>query len=73
MIRFNDILDKLSPYYSESDIILLQKTYVFSARAHKGQVRRSGEPYLSHPLEVANMLADMQVDAVTQFLIEKEA
>ncbi len=65
MIRFNDILDKLSPYYSERDIITLQKAYVFAARAHKGQVRRSGEPYLSHPLEVANMLADMQVDAVT--------
>ncbi len=65
MIRFNDILDKLSPHYSERDIITLQKAYVFAARAHKGQVRRSGEPYLSHPLEVANMLADMQVDAVT--------
>ncbi|MFA9452552.1 MAG: bifunctional (p)ppGpp synthetase/guanosine-3',5'-bis(diphosphate) 3'-pyrophosphohydrolase [Candidatus Aminicenantaceae bacterium] len=65
MIRFNDILDKVSPYYTERDITQLQKAYVFAARAHKGQVRRSGEPYLSHPLEVASMLADMQLDAVT--------
>jgi GTP pyrophosphokinase len=65
MIRFNDILDKVAPYYTERDITQLQKAYVFAARAHKGQVRRSGEPYLSHPLEVASMLADMQMDAVT--------
>jgi len=65
MIRFNDILDKVTPFYTEREITQLQKAYVFAARAHKGQVRRSGEPYMSHPLEVANMLADMQLDAVT--------
>ncbi len=62
MIRFDDILEKVAPHYGEKDILLLQKAYVFAARAHKGQVRRSGEPYLSHPLEVANMLADMNLD-----------
>jgi GTP pyrophosphokinase len=65
MIRFNDILDKVSRWYSEKDLIPLQKAYVFAAQAHKGQVRRSGEPYLSHPLEVANILADMKLDATT--------
>ncbi len=65
MIRFDDILEKVSPLYSEKDITLLKKAYVFAARAHKGQIRRSGEPYLSHPLEVANMLADMKLDNVT--------
>jgi len=65
MIRFNDILDKLSPSYSEKDLDLLRKAYVFAASAHKGQVRLSGEPYLSHPLEVANMLADINLDATT--------
>ncbi|MFQ6069558.1 MAG: RelA/SpoT family protein [Candidatus Aminicenantales bacterium] len=65
MIRFNDILEKISSSYSENDITLLQKAYVFAARAHRGQVRRSGEPYLSHPLEVSNMLADMKLDATT--------
>lgn len=65
MIRFDNILEKVSSFYKENDIILLQKAYVFAAQAHKGQVRRSGEPYLSHPLEVASMLADMKMDSTT--------
>ncbi len=65
MIRFNDILEKVSRWYTEKDLVPLQKAYVFAAQAHKGQVRRSGEPYLSHPLEVAHLLADMKMDAIT--------
>ncbi len=64
MIRFDDILDKISDF-SEKETTLLRKAYVFAAQAHKGQVRRSGEPYLSHPLEVANMLAEMKMDVTT--------
>jgi len=65
MIRFDDILEKVSSSYKEKDMTLLKKAYVFAAQAHKGQVRRSGEPYLSHPLEVTNMLADMKLDKTT--------
>ena len=65
MIRFDDILEKVSPRLGEKDVAVLQKAYVFAARAHKGQIRRSGEPYLSHPLEVAGMLADMNLDRTT--------
>ncbi len=65
MIRFDDILDRVSSRLSEKDVLLLQKAYVFSAQAHKGQIRRSGEPYLSHPLEVANQLAEMGLDRTT--------
>ena len=65
MIRFDDILEKVAPRYGEKDIAILQKAYIFAARAHKGQVRRSGESYLSHPLEVADMLADMHLDRTT--------
>ncbi len=65
MIRFDDILEKVSSSYTEKDITLLKKAYVFSAQAHKGQTRRSGEPYLSHSLEVASMLADMKLDKTT--------
>jgi guanosine-3',5'-bis(diphosphate) 3'-pyrophosphohydrolase len=65
MIRFDDILEKVSASYGEKDLTLLKKAYVFAARAHKGQTRRSGEPYLSHPLEVANMLADLRLDNTT--------
>ncbi len=65
MIRFDDILEKVSSSYSEKDTTLLQKAYIFAAQAHKGQTRRSGEPYLSHSLEVANMLADLKLDKTT--------
>ena len=65
MIRFDDILEKTASLYSEKDITILKKAYVFAARAHKGQIRRSGEPYLSHPLEVARMLSEMKLDCVT--------
>lgn len=65
MIRFDDIIDKIQGRYSEKDIRLLQKAYIFAARAHRGQTRRSGEPYLSHPLEVTNILAEMNLDLTT--------
>lgn len=65
MIRFNDILEKVSAWYDEKELVPLQKAYVFAAQSHKGQVRLSGEPYLSHPLEVSNILADMKLDPTT--------
>ena len=64
MIRIHEILDKTS-YLAPEGRELIQKAYVFSAAAHAGQVRLSGEPYLSHPLEVANKLAEMRLDAAT--------
>ena len=62
MIRFEDLERKVHQYHPSDDLELLRKAYVFSAREHKGQVRQSGEPYLSHPLEVANILAEMKLD-----------
>jgi GTP pyrophosphokinase len=64
MIRFEDLVEKVRAYSRDADIELLRRAYVFSAFEHKGQVRHSGEPYLVHPLEVANLLADMKLDAV---------
>lgn len=65
MIRITDILDQASSYLSSADVALIQKAYVFSAAAHAGQVRLSGEPYLSHPLEVSHILAHLRLDAPT--------
>jgi GTP pyrophosphokinase len=65
MIRINDILDKVSDYYPDADLDLIDRAYIFSARVHDGQVRLSGEPYLSHPLEVAGILSDMKLDVVS--------
>src|SRR5215475_5690090 len=64
MIRFEDLLEKVRAANPDADTELLRKAYVFSAYEHKGQVRRSGEPYLVHPLEVAAILADMRLDVV---------
>ncbi len=63
MIRVTDILDKIAEYNPDSDLNIIDRAYIYSARAHEGQVRLSGEPYLSHPLEVADILADMRLDA----------
>ena len=64
MIRFEDLLEKVRAANPDADTELLRKAYVFSAYEHKGQVRRSGEPYLVHPLEVADVLADLKLDVV---------
>jgi GTP pyrophosphokinase len=64
MIRFEDLVEKVRAGNPDADIELLRRAYVFSAFEHKGQVRHSGEPYLVHPLEVADLLADMKLDVV---------
>jgi GTP pyrophosphokinase len=63
MLRFNDVADKVLEHHPDADLDLLQRAYVFAAKAHEGQQRLSGEPYLIHPLEVAGILADMRLDA----------
>src|SRR6187431_1342988 len=64
MIRFETLLEKVRSYSPKADLELLRRAYVFSALEHKGQIRHSGEPYLVHPLEVADTLADMKLDVV---------
>jgi guanosine-3',5'-bis(diphosphate) 3'-pyrophosphohydrolase len=65
MIRLNDITSKLLSYHPKADIGLVEKAYVYSAKVHQGQVRLSGEPYLSHPLEVAHILTQMKMDVIS--------
>ncbi|MFW6080338.1 MAG: RelA/SpoT family protein [Desulfosalsimonas sp.] len=65
MIRITDILEKLTEYYPEADVDIVDRAYIYSARVHAGQMRLSGEPYLSHPLEVADILAEMKLDPVS--------
>src|SRR5206468_4030349 len=62
MIRFEDIQEKVETYMKGADLDLLRKAYVFSAKEHKGQTRSSGEPYLTHPLSVAFILAELKLD-----------
>ena len=65
MIRLNDIISQLLSYHQKADISLVEKAYVYSAKVHQGQVRLSGEPYLSHPLEVAHILTCMKMDVIS--------
>jgi guanosine-3',5'-bis(diphosphate) 3'-pyrophosphohydrolase len=65
MLRFNDILERLTSYNPNADVELLKKAYVFSAKVHLGQVRLSGEPYLNHPLEVAGILTQLRLDVAS--------
>jgi GTP diphosphokinase / guanosine-3',5'-bis(diphosphate) 3'-diphosphatase len=64
MVQFEDIVSKVRAYRPNEDLSLLRKAYEFSAEEHRAQVRLSGEPFVSHPLEVANVLADMKLDVV---------
>lgn len=65
MIRIEDIIEKVESNRPNPDIELIRRAYLFSALHHKGQKRASGEPYLVHPLEVADILADMRLDEVS--------
>jgi GTP diphosphokinase / guanosine-3',5'-bis(diphosphate) 3'-diphosphatase len=62
MRRFEDIVEAMSGYMPEADLDLIQRAYVYSAKVHAGQVRKSGEPYLIHPLEVAFLLTQLKLD-----------
>jgi len=65
MIRANDIIDKVADYYPSADFDIIRKAYAYSAYAHRNQVRLSGEPYMVHPIEVANILAEMKMDVAS--------
>jgi GTP pyrophosphokinase len=65
MIRIEDIIEKVEKNRPGSDIELIRRAYMFSALHHRGQKRASGEPYLVHPLAVADILAEMRLDEVS--------
>ncbi len=65
MIRIQEILDEVSKNNKDANLDLIQKAYIYAATAHAGQTRLSGEPYLSHPLAVAYLLAQHGFDEFT--------
>ncbi|MCK6599330.1 MAG: bifunctional (p)ppGpp synthetase/guanosine-3',5'-bis(diphosphate) 3'-pyrophosphohydrolase, partial [Bdellovibrionaceae bacterium] len=58
----DDLKNKILQYHPTADTSIIEKAYRFSEKAHEGQFRRSGEPYISHPLSVAGILADLRLD-----------
>jgi guanosine-3',5'-bis(diphosphate) 3'-pyrophosphohydrolase len=65
MARITEIVENVQENFPEADVAVLERAYVYSAKVHQGQTRLSGEPYLTHPLEVASILAGMRLDPVT--------
>lgn len=57
-----ELCAKIQGYFPGADLSLIEKAYAFSEKAHAGQIRRSGEPYFSHPVGVAAILADLHLD-----------
>ncbi|MCP5404649.1 MAG: bifunctional (p)ppGpp synthetase/guanosine-3',5'-bis(diphosphate) 3'-pyrophosphohydrolase [Pseudomonadaceae bacterium] len=65
MIRQYELIDKIQGYNPKADVALINRAYVYSMKAHGNQRRASGQPYLIHPLEVADILADLHMDDAT--------
>jgi len=65
MTQLKTLIEEIPKYQPGADLDLLARAYEFSAASHKGQHRASGEPYLSHPLEVASLLVDFKMDVTT--------
>src|ERR1700723_1004795 len=65
MMRQYDLVERVRSYNPDTNEDLLNRAYVYAMRAHGEQLRASGDPYFSHPLEVAAILTDLKVDDAT--------
>jgi len=63
VMSFRQLREKAQEYLPSEKIAVVEDAYHFAAKAHQGQVRKSGEPYLEHPLQTALILAELQLDA----------
>ncbi|XTR37495.1 RelA/SpoT family protein [Paraclostridium tenue] len=63
--QLQELIDKIKTYAPNGDIDLVKKAYYYGKKAHDGQLRKSGEPYFIHPIAVANILCDMELDMQT--------
>ena len=64
-VLFQELVGRIRKYHPNADISMIQKAYDVANAAHKGQCRKSGEPYIIHPLCVAIILADLELDKET--------
>ena len=65
MIRQFELVERVKEYDPSADEKVLNRAYVFAMKAHGSQTRASGDPYFSHPLEVAGILTDYKVDSAS--------
>ena len=59
---YSQLIEKIRQYHPAQDLSLIEKAYLTALQAHKGQIRKSGEPYINHPLHVSILLAELQLD-----------
>ncbi len=64
-VLYSDVIERVRRYHPSDDISLIEKGYEVARKAHEGQKRKSGEPYIIHPLYVALILADLELDKET--------
>lgn len=62
MLRLDQIIDSIKSYHPNADFELIRRAYDYAARAHQGQMRRSGDPYVVHPLSVASIITELKLD-----------
>ncbi|MEC9471781.1 MAG: HD domain-containing protein, partial [Pseudomonadota bacterium] len=65
MMRQYELVERVTRYNPDADEALLNKAYVYAMQKHGTQTRASGDPYFSHPLEVAAILTDLRLDDAT--------
>jgi GTP diphosphokinase / guanosine-3',5'-bis(diphosphate) 3'-diphosphatase len=65
MQTIEQVLERANSYLNKDDIAFLEKAYQFAKKAHEGQFRKSGDPYIIHPVQVAGILVNLELDAVT--------
>lgn len=64
-LNIHTVIDQIKTYQPDAPVSLVEKAYQLAYDAHQGQLRISGEPYITHPLGVARILAELQIDAIT--------
>ncbi len=64
-MSIDQVLEKARSYLDEKDVAFLRKAYEFAAKAHEGQFRKSGDPYILHPVQVAEIIIDLELDPNT--------
>src|SRR3546814_20628792 len=65
MLRQYELVDRVLAYDPRADEALINRAYVYAMKKHGSQMRASGDPYFSHPIEVAGILTDLKLDTAT--------
>ncbi len=65
MLLLDDLVGRVRHYHPNADVDLLEKAYLYAANAHRGQLRKSGDPYFIHPTSVAGVIAELKLDVAS--------